>query len=412
MIDEPEVEEGIVFQASKVYLDLDRSIRKGFRGIVLEGGSRSTKTWSTWQRLFVYAQENPGTEFTISRAKMTWLRLTLLKDFEEITSTYGIEVEPEINFNRPNQEYRVLGCNFVFIGLDEPQKLHGRKQNVFWINEAIEATQSDFDQLEMRTTDFFVLDYNPSVTQHWIFKSVIPRPDVAFHHSTMLDNPFLEESIRRKILSYDPSNPVNIKNGTADETNWKIYGLGKRAVQKGIIYKKVRFVNQLPELADFDWYGYGLDYGYTNDPTALVFVGLYEGELWIDQIIYAQGLTNPEIAKEMKALGLNFREDIVGDSAEKKSNDEIKKFGFRVHHAPKGPDSVRFGIQRLQSYRMNVTNKSLDIKRELENYKWKVDKTTNEPTKEPIDDFNHALDAIRYFVVWKTEKKRGSYDVR
>lgn len=374
-------------QASNVFHRLDQSIKTGYRIHVLEGGSRSSKTWSIIQRLLLHAQMNPNTEFTICRQKMTWLRITLLKDFEEITRIYGIPVEPEWNPNRPNQEYKILGCGFTFLGLDEPQKLHGRKQDVAWINEAMEASLADFDQLEMRTNDFMVLDYNPSQEHHWIFERVEPREDANLFRSTQLDNPFLPEAIRKKILGYEPTEE-NKRRGTADETNWKIYGLGIRAQQKGLIYTNWKVVNAMPD--NYKKRSIGLDFGFTNDPTAAIDLRLSEGKIWMDELLYQTGMTNPEIAR-----ALPKHVPIIADSAEPKSIEELRRLGVEVQASVKGPDSVRQGIQLMQQYELCITERSINLIRELKNYKWKID-NNGKVQNQPIDNFNHLLDAARY----------------
>ena len=374
-------------QASNVFHRLDQSIKEGYRIHVLEGGSRSSKTWSIIQRLLLHAQMNPNTEFTICRQKMTWLRITLLKDFEEITRIYGIPVEPEWNPNRPNQEYKILGCGFTFLGLDEPQKLHGRKQDIAWINEAMEASLADFDQLEMRTNDFMILDYNPSQEHHWIFERVEPREDANLFRSTQLDNPFLPEAIRKKILGYEPTEE-NKRRGTADETNWKIYGLGIRAQQKGLIYTNWKVVNSMPD--NYKKRSIGLDFGFTNDPTAAIDLRLSEGKIWMDELLYQTGMTNPEIARALPK-GI----PIIADSAEPKSIEELRRLGVEVQASVKGPDSVRQGIQLMQQYELCITERSINLIRELKNYKWKID-NNGKVQNQPIDNFNHLLDAARY----------------
>lgn len=160
---------------------------------VLEGGSRSGKTYSILQYIILYCQDAQSRgEFkriTIARQKLTWLKATVLNDFIDILRQY--DIYDDRDFHRSEMRYTLFGCEVAFFGLDEPQKLHGRKQDLFWINEAIEATKDDFDQLEMRTTQFCILDYNPSRTKHWIYDSVLSRDDVAFNHSTVIDNPFV-----------------------------------------------------------------------------------------------------------------------------------------------------------------------------------------------------------------------------
>jgi len=372
-------------QGSKV---LDKILKaKDNRIIVLEGGSRSSKTWSIFQYFIILALSQKGLTFRIAREKFTWVKETLLKDWQDIIAAYNLPVSPSVNKNRPDQTYELNGNYFIFIGLDDPQKLHGLKQDYFWINEAIEATVKDFDQLEMRTNIQGILDYNPSVTDHWIYDKVIPREDAHFIHSTMLDNPFLPEQIRKKILSYEPT-AFNKARGTADETSWKIYGLGVRAQIKGVILTNWRIVEDMPECK---WIAYGQDYGFTNDPTTLIRIGFAHGEIWLQELIYETDLTNQDIVAKYKAFGIGEHEEIIADSAEPKSNEEIKRRGYNIKPAVKGPDSIVAGIDLLKQYRLNITSSSLNIIREIKNYKWKYDDKTDTHLNVPIDSFNHCF---------------------
>lgn len=374
---------------------------------VLEGGSRSSKTWSIIQYLLLnHSLCRTGIRITIVRERLTWLKATVLKDFEEITTLYNIPVYPDINLNRPDQTYKVGGAEWSFIGLDEQQKLFGRKQTIAWINEVIgdspntSISKQDFDQIEMRTEELMILDYNPKATVHWIYDNVVTRPDVDFIHSTMLHNPFLPDKIRRKILSYEPTE-ANKKAGTADETMWNIYGLGKRGDVKGLIFPNVTYVKEFP--VNCRWVAYGLDFGYTNDVSALIKIGFSEGELYLDELIYEDGLTNPDLCEKMKGLGINGSSEIIADSAEPKSIAEIKRKGYKIIEAVKGAGSVKYGIDTLKSYKINITETSLNLKVEQTNYKWKLD-NAGKPTNEPIDAFNHLWDAARYAASVKISK--------
>lgn len=383
-------------KASPVYTEINDASEDA-RVIVLEGGSRSSKTWSIFLHLIIH-RNNEGLVITVGREKMTWLRSTLLADLKEITETYNIPITPEINVNRSNQEYTVNGNYFRFMGMDDAQKIHGQKQDIFWVNESVEVSKEDFDQLEMRTSEYGILDYNPAMSDaHWIVSSVLSRPDTVKLHSTMLDNPFLPESIRQKIQSYEPT-PENIKAGTADETNWKIYGLGERALQKGLVYDNWKLVKQMPQHGQ--WKVYGLDFGFSNHPTALVKVILYDGELWADECIYKTGLTNPDISIKLEQH-CTKEDTIIADSAEPKSIKEIKGDGWDIKGAEKGPDSVRQGIDAIKRYKLNVTENSSNLIKELRNYKWREDSEGNKDNK-PVDAFNHGLDALRYGVSSKT----------
>lgn len=378
-------------------------------GIALEGGSRSTKTWTGIQYHLLYCQENKnkGKEITISRDRLTWLKITLMRDFKQILNEWGWWREK--HFNKSESTYELWGNLISFIGLDEPAKLHGMKQHRFWINETIGTPGSaynpsldDFDQLEMRTDEGWMLDYNPKVTQHWIYDRVLTRADVLWLHSTQLDNPFLSDKIRSKILSYEPT-PINIATGTADEVKWLIYGLGKRGAHEGVIFKNVSFVRDIPEGAKL--IARGLDFGFTNDVTALFDVWMAGGELYLDELIYETGLTNSDISKKMEGLALNKYQDIIADSAEQKSIEELKRLGWRVEAALKGPDSIMKGIDTLKQYKINVTERSINFKAEVENYVWKKDLQTNKFLNIPIDDFNHGWDAVRYVALNRLFKK-------
>lgn len=394
-------------QGSRVLNELLKSDKSCF---VLEGGSRSSKTWSIIQWLLLYCQENrnQSKEITISRDRLTWLKATVFKDFKEVLIKQGWWRDS--NHNKSEMSYELLGNEFSFIGLDEPAKLHGRKQHIFWINEAIgtpgsayNPSKDVFDQLEMRTTEGWFMDYNPKVTSHWIYDSVLTRPDVEWIHSTMLDNPFLEQKIRDKIYSYEPT-PENISRGTADRVKWKIYGLGERAQHEGLIFTNVKWVKEIPQEAKL--IAYGLDLGFTNDVSALMKVCLLHGELWIDQIIYETGLTNPDLSRLFEKAGLRTSDEIIADSSEPKSIQELHAKGWNVKGVVKGKDSINFGITTLKEYKINVTERSLLFKPEIENYVWRQDEQTGVYLNEPVDDFNHGWDAIRYVALMKLSNRR------
>jgi phage terminase large subunit len=337
--------------------------------------------------------------YTIARSRLSWVTSTILKDFEEILEMYKIPYYPKVNPRRPDQTYFVNGTEFAFFGLDYPEKLHGRKQDWFWLNEVMEIDQKSFDQLEMRTTKGAILDFNPYDDEHWVF-DLNKRPDVAFDVSTMLDNPFLPQSIIDKIKSYEPTQE-NIERGTADSYMWEVYGLGKPAKLQGAVFENWDIVDGIP--SDAKDIGLGLDFGYTNDPTALVDLYLYNNELYLDELIYEKGLKNASpnasektIVSKLKELGIGLRE-ITADSSERKSIDEIRAYGFNINGADKGPDSVIHGINFLKGYKMHITRRSINLEKELRRYKWSEDKN-GKSLNVPIDDFNHILDATRYRV--------------
>jgi phage terminase large subunit len=218
------------------------------------------------------------------------------------------------------------------------------------------------------------------------------REDTAESVTTYLDNPFL-----------GPTQIAAIEAYKSDERWWKVYGLGQTGTHKGLIYTNWTQCKEIPDNARL--VGRGLDFGYSADPTAIVAVYMMNGELYLDEELYESGLTNDRIAKAL--VGKSGY--IVADSAEPKSIDELRNYGVRnIEPSVKGPDSVRNGIQVVEQYRLNVTQRSLNLIRELRNYKWAEDKVTGELKNEPAknEHFDHALDALRYLVSSKLQQRR------
>lgn len=390
------------------------------RIVVNEGSSRSTKTFSLIQKIIIDCIQEPQV-VTISRARHTWLKKTVMVDFFDILKNHFDLYNPK-DHNKSDSAYLFPNGSLVeFIGLDEPQKLHGRKQDVVWINEAVETKPEDFRQFALRTKKRLYLDYNPSYEQHWIYDTVIPRQDCTLIHSTYKDNPFLDHAIVEEIERLEPT-PRNIEQGTADETSWKIYGLGIRAAHRGLIFDKTKICERLPDDEHCDLVAYGLDFGFTNDPTALVKIRVYSGNLYFEQLLYERGLVNRKnpsnpnqksIEGELERLGIPKSARIWADAAEPKSILDIQNAGWlQCNAADKGPDSVRQGIDIIRRYNSFIHEGSLDMIKERNNYKWREDKKGN-PTNEPVKGFDHAFDAARYccFMELADDRRSNPYKV-
>lgn len=350
---------------------------------VHQGGTRSGKTYSILTGLveLCYKNANAGAVVTIARKTFPALRGSVMRDFFEILERedlYNVELH-----NKSEATYQLFGNLVEFISVDQPQKVRGRKRDVLYINEANEVSLEDWRQLILRTTGRIVIDYNPSDEYHWIYSEVIPREDAQFFQTTYKDNPFLSADTVAEIERFKE----------ADENFWRVYGLGERGVSRSTIFTHFTEV----EKPQGKLVGYGLDFGYTNDPTAVV-------ELWQDgdiftarEVLYRHGLSNRQIFELL-------REEVTGaalvvcDSAEPKSIDELHGYGLNTHPARKGADSVRAGIQFLQSKPLRVTSDSLNLLKELRNYKWKEDKNGKQ-LNEPVDAFNHGIDALRYIAM-------------
>lgn len=379
------------------------AIEQGYKVICNQGGSRSSKTWSIMQILLIRAIEGRKEVYTIGRQKLTWVKSTLLQDFKELTTLYGLKVTPDINPNRQEQVYFINGTEFAFFGLDYAEKIHGRKQDIFWLNEVMEIDKANYDQLEMRTNKFAILDYNPYDDTHWVF-GLHKRPDVKVIVSTMLDNEEnLPAMVVNKIWGYRPTEE-NYAKGTADPYMWDVYGLGKAAQLKGVIFPSWEILDDVPE--DAKDLGYGLDFGFSNDPTTLVQIFKYDNTLILDEQLYEVGLVNvselPDqrsINDELAKLNVGYSE-ITADSSEPKSIRELYNAGWNIEGVEKGADSVNYGIDLMKKFKIAVTRRSVNLQAELRKYKWTEDKNGKSLNK-PVDEFNHAIDAARYRVMAK-----------
>ncbi|UWF79528.1 MAG: Terminase [Bacteriophage sp.] len=323
----------------------------------------------------------------IARKKSTWLSSTVWTDFKNILLEIGLYNVCRIN--NTLKTIQMYSTSFEFVGLDDVQRLHGLTTDIFWINEAMEASKDDFDQLEQRCARFSVLDYNPSAEEHWIYENVCPREDCFFDHSTMLDNPFIPANMRRKIESYEPTE-YNYSQGTADKRKWLIYGLGKRAKIEGLIFENYTVIKEIPIWVKRRWYG--LDFGYTNDPTACSENGFLDNAIYIDEKFYRTNMLSSDIIKEFKRMP---KLNIWSESADPRLIAEIYNAGFNIRPVNKYHGSVEAGIDFMKSKKIYITEGSINAKKELDNYTYQQDKN-GKWLNIPVDDFNHIIDEVRY----------------
>ena len=368
------------------------------RIVIEQGGTRSGKTYNIliWI-IFSYALKNSGKTVTICRKTYPALRTSAMRDFIEILRSY--ELYDEKNHNKSSSEYHLNGNLIEFISLDQPQKVRGRKRDLLFINEANELHWEDWQQLVFRTTGRIIIDYNPSDEFHWIYERVKTRDDAEFHITTYKNNPFLEDSIVKEIELLKQT----------DENYWRVYGLGEVGSSKSIIFS-TNLIDKIPDNARF--ISYGMDFGYTNDPTTLIAIYIHDTNLYLDEKIYRTNMTNQDIANELGRLEIGRRDEIYADSGEPKSIEEIYRMGWNIKPATKGRDSVNIGIDMLKRYALHVTKNSTNTIKEFRNYKWKEDKN-GVVLNTPVDMFNHSIDAIRYGCYTKLSRPNyGQYAVR
>ncbi len=319
-----------------------------------------------------------------------------MRDFIEILRNNNI-YDPE-NHNRSSSEYWLYDNLVEFISLDQAQKVRGRKRDLLFINEANELSYEDWQQLIFRTTGRIIIDYNPADEYHWIYEKVIPREDAEFHRTTFMDNPFLEQSIIDEIK--------RLKG--IDKNYWRVYGLGLQGSSEDNVFNNFKMIDEIPENAKL--ISYGLDFGYSIDPTAVVGVYKHDDNLYLKEVMYEKGLTNQDVAERLKPI--IQRNELICDSAEPKSIEELYRMGINSKPATKGRDSIQNGIDILKRHKICIENSSLNLIKEFKNYKWQVDKN-GKKLNIPVDKFNHLIDSVRYVaLIHLKQNRKGWYSIR
>ena len=348
------------------------------RIIVNQGGTSSGKTFTTLQLLVYYALSYVNKVITVVGQDIPNLKKGAYRDIKTIIN--GSEFcADKFTFNESDRIVKcVTGSIIEFSSFQNEQDAKSGKRDYLFVNEANGIPYLIYWQLAIRTRKRIFIDYNPTA-RFWVHEKILGRPDTRMFITDHRHNSFLSKEEHEKI------------EGIEDKELFLVYARGKTGRLRGMIYDNYDIVDEMP--ADYKGRWLGLDFGF-NDPTALIDVRLSGGELWIDEVIFQGGVTNPDIANIVKNNGLGAL-TIIADSAEPKSITELKNLGLRVEGARKGNDSIRVGIDVLRRYRWHVTRRSVNVRKELANYKWQ-EGADGEPTNKPIEVFNHALDAIRY----------------
>lgn len=364
-----EIKSTVIFEKNYEALN-DPSLRF----VINEGGSRSSKTYSLCQLVIIYCLQNNNKVVSIIRKTFPALRATVLRDFIEILKELNIySVE---DHNKSEHIYTFPNGSIVeFFSVDDEQKIRGRKRDIAWCNEANELYFDDFTQLNMRTENKLIFDYNPSESTSWLYE--LPTEESVLIKSTYKDNPFLPQSIRSQI--------EDLKR--TDEALYQIYALGEKAISKSNIYSNWSFIPHRP--ARFVNYVYGLDFGY-NHPSALMRVYWCDNDIYIEPVIYESYLTTPMLIDKMQSFNVEKTVTIVADYARPEIIAELNNAGYDVQNANK---VVKKGIDNIKTFGV-LCQDDKAIRKEYENYKWK--KVGDMITDEPVKMWDDAMDAIRY----------------
>jgi phage terminase large subunit len=362
---------------------------------VIRGGQGAGKT-ITILELIIQALLSSTKEATVLSSELAKMKRTVIRDYKKICKDWGV-IQNETDFNKSESKHEYPNDSYIdFLGADVNDVGKGFRRDILYINEA--------DKIDIDTAVQFIsrakltiIDYNPD-SLFWGDDYINENNFITL---TFEDNEFLPESEVKSILDYktrgfhNPDLPIdklfddqNIKSQYW-ANKWRVYGCGLVGSLDGVVFDNWKMIDTLPPEARL--LGYGLDFGYSNDPTAIVEIYNYNGQRILNEICYQKGLTNSQIAKF-----IHTKLPVYCDSAEPKSIADLKSYGINAYAVTKGTDSINYGIQTMQKQSYLVTKKSINVINEFQKYTWDKDKKTNQRLNKPIDNFNHAIDAIRY----------------
>lgn len=367
---------------------------------VIRGGQGASKTVSIVQ-LIIQSLLGSEKEATILSSELSKMKRTVIRDYTKICKDWGV-IQNIQDFNRSESKHEYGNGSYLdFLGADVNDVGKGFRRDILYINEA--------DKMDIDTAVQFIsrakitiIDYNPDK----LFWGDDYINENNFLTLTFEDNEYLPASEVKSIRDYkkkgfhDPMLPFEklFKEGNIKSkywaNKWRVYGLGMVGALDGVVFENWTTCKDIPPHARL--MGYGLDYGYRNDPTAVTAIYYADNTWYLDELIYETGLLNRAISDKMERLGCDKYTTITGDSAEMKSNAELRTYGWRVQDAKKGADSIVFGVSRMQELNLVITERSTNIINEFTKYTWAIDKN-NVSLNKPIDNFNHAIDGIRYY---------------
>lgn len=382
-----------------VYTTAIRKLRKLTKRIkVVPGGTSAGKTFGIIPILIDKCARESGLEVSIVSESIPHLRRGAMKDFIKIMKLTNRYIDA--NWNRSLLTYRFASGSYIeFFSADQDDKLRGARRTHLYVNEANNVTFDAYYQLAIRTSGDIWIDFNPSAA-FWAHEQLQTDEDAEWLTLTYKDNESLSNSIVKEIEKAKEK----AKTSEYWANWWKVYGLGQLGSLQGTIFNAWKQIDTVPNNAKY--LGSGIDFGFTNDPTAVVDIYQYDQQIIIDEQVYEKGLHNSELAKR-----LDKGKYYVADSAEPKSISELRAYGINVKPCVKGKDSINFGIQLMQEYSYLITSKSTNLIKENRYYCWDKNKQ-GETLNKPIDDYNHGMDALRYIMTDKFGNKRsGNYTI-
>ena len=374
-------------QTTKTFEDL---LNTNYRNYVFQGSSRAGKTYNIilWMVINILNEENKV--YSIVRKTLPALKASVLRDLKDILIKLDLY---DSNKWHTVDGYVEIGTNVIeWFSLDTEERVRGRKRDVCFVNEATEITYDEYVQLNLRTSERMILDFNPSLWQSWLY-DLDGQPDTFYTIVTYNDNPFL------------PQNQVDEieKLKTRDQNLWRVFGLGEKGIPTRVVFNHQQIYDDLPKSAKL--LGYGIDIGF-NDPNTLVKVYKDGESIYCEELLYLRNTTISDLIYKIKDLGLNLTDDFIVDSAAPQAIAEMSRSG--INAKPVKKDTILAGIDQIKRHNLFIHKDSHNLQSELNSYVWKSDKNGNN-LDEPEDKNNHIIDAIRYVLQMKVMRYTGVY---
>lgn len=374
------------WKCSKVFVQTKKAWLSKPRYISSCGGTRSGKTFSNLQLLILVANTRKVTISVVSET-MPHLKRGAIRDFQNIM---GTEFD-ETRWNKTDAIYTFPNGSIIeYFSADSPAKVHGPARDILFLNEAQNISYDIARHLFVRTSERILIDYNPTHT-FWVNERIEPSEDCVCIHSTYKDN--CDCATGETFLS--PEQIQEIESNRGDANWWRVYGEGKVGQLEGLIFPDFEQVDALPEVTDGMIDVYGLDFGFTNDPSVLlhILIDTRKRELWVDELFYRTGMLNADMAQAAKGENVG-RRPIYADSAEPKTCEELRRYGLNVIGAYKATRKAE-QLQALKAYALKITKRSVNTIRETRGYTWQRT-GDGQWLNEPIAFQDHAMDALRY----------------